>query len=79
MGALCRSSSVSDEDVHEMKERTLQLTCSTGLRALGGFAMTYALVLSALKRVDQVFLNTVSEHLASAAMGNGSSDKMSSL
>lgn len=79
MGALCQSSSVSEQDVHDMKERTLQMTCSSGLRALAGFAMTYALVISALPRVDQVFLNTAAEHLASAAMGNSSSDKMSSM
>lgn len=78
VGALCKSVSMSEEVLGDIKERTLAITSTCGLQALAGFAMVYAFVTAAPGRTDQSFLDVASELLRDAA-SFGAADKLTTM
>ncbi|CCW69155.1 unnamed protein product [Phytomonas sp. Hart1] len=79
VGALCKSATISDDDLGDIKEITLETTSAKGVQALAGFALVYSLITCAPDRTDQSFLDVAAEHLSTAAGGVGSGNKLMTL
>lgn len=67
MGALCKSASVTDEQLQDFKEEVLRFISSSGLTSLAGYAAVYSLIMCTPQRIDANFINVSAEALAAAA------------
>ncbi|CCW61256.1 unnamed protein product [Phytomonas sp. EM1] len=79
VGALCKSATITDDVLSDIKEITLETTSAKGVQALAGFALVYSLISCAPDRTDQSFLDAAAEHLSMAAGGVGSGSKLMTL
>lgn len=67
VGALCKSASIDDAEVLEIKEETLRKLGSRGSASLAGFATVHSLITMAPQRVDADFLSAATTSLLAVA------------
>nr|CCC94358.1 conserved hypothetical protein [Trypanosoma congolense IL3000] len=76
VASLCRSASITDEQVGDLKEAAISMMSTRGTSALGGFAFVYSFCASRVERVDTGFINAAINGIQAAA-NFGISDKLS--
>ncbi|KEG15173.1 hypothetical protein DQ04_00161130 [Trypanosoma grayi] len=76
VAALCKSASITDEQLGMLQEKALTMMATKGAAALGGFAFVYSLATCCAERADAVFFRAAASGVRAAA-AFGASDKLS--